>query len=269
MPPELNDATRHAVRSASEFARESGSEFAETEHLLLALLAEPDETVIALLTREQAGNGSGSIFEHIAAELRQRMTPGELVPHGKIPLSPIARQAVAFAGEVAEQLGADWVEPAHLLIGLLRERRGLAAEILRDAGYDADALRQQLHVSAESRLSEAAKKPVNGSHEGLIETLIDFESGLTYLERRDDARVYIPRSDVWQAHVKRGGDKLYCYLKLPGDEAFHMILNGEIFLQRGDEKYCLDCALRHGFATRDRLHWQRVKREKQPGEPGT
>lgn len=263
MPPELSDATRNVIRAASECAREAGSGVVETEHLLLALLAEPDETVFALLTAEQTGNGSGTSLDRIAAELQQRMPSQDFVPRGKVPLSPIAQQAVAFAAEEAEHLNADWVEPPHLLLGLLRERRGLACEVLGGLGYGADGLRQQLDVPPAMRSNEPAEKRINGSHEGLIETLIDFESGLTYLERRDDARVYVPRNEGWQAHVKRGWEKLYCYMKHPGDDAFHMILNGEIYLQRGDEKYCLECALRNGFATRDRLYWQRRKREKQ------
>jgi ATP-dependent Clp protease ATP-binding subunit ClpA len=255
MPPELSESTRNAIRAASEIARESGSESVETEHLLLALLEE-DGSAVALLASEDSGNGSGAPVERIAAELQHRMPPlREFTPRGKIPLSPIARQAVAFAAEEAEHLGADWVEPTHLLIGLLRESRGLASEVLGELGYDGDALRQQL--------TAPAAKPINGSHKGLIETLVDFDSGLTYLERADDARVYVPRNDGWQAKVKHGWEKLFCYLKHPGDDAFHMILNGEVYLQRGDEKYCLDCALRHGFATRDRLYWQRLKREKQ------
>jgi len=215
-----------------------------------------DGSAVALLASEEPGNGYGSPVERIAAELQQRKpSPREFTPRGKIPLSPIARQAVAFAAEEAEHQSADWVEPPHLLIGLLRERRGLASDVLRDLGYEADALRQQL--------TAPDAKPINGSHDVLIETPIDFESGLTYLERADDARVYVPRNDGWQAKVKHGWEKLFCYLKHPGDDAFHMILNGEVYLQRGDEKYCLDCALRHGFATRDRLYWQRLKREKQ------
>jgi hypothetical protein len=244
MPPELSEATRSVLRLAGEFAREFGSESVETEHLLLALLDAPDATVSSLLTANRPGNGSGSVIDGITAELQQRMPPREFVPRGKVPLSPIAQQAVAFATEAAADLRADWVEPPHLLLGLLCERRGLASEVLRDLGYDTDAMRQQLAENAAEE--EQAAQPVNGSHEGLVETLIDFESGLTYLERPDDARVYVPRNDGWQAKVKHGWEKLFCYLKHPGDDAFHMILNGEVYLQRGDEKYCLDCALRHG-----------------------
>jgi hypothetical protein len=78
-----------------------------------------------------------------------------------------------------------------------------------------------------------------------------------------DVRLYVPDSDGWEAHIKRDSEKIYCYQKLPGDNFFHLILNGELYLLNGHEKLCLMCALRSGVVTLDRLHWQhRVKRQR-------
>jgi hypothetical protein len=78
-----------------------------------------------------------------------------------------------------------------------------------------------------------------------------------------DVRLYACDPDAWQAHVKYDSERIYCYSKAPGQDYFHLILNGEIYLQRDDEKYCLQCALRQGVATQDRLFWQnRVGRKK-------
>ncbi|MCA8994733.1 MAG: hypothetical protein KDA88_22335 [Planctomycetaceae bacterium] len=81
-----------------------------------------------------------------------------------------------------------------------------------------------------------------------------------YKTREDDIRVYFPHHEEWTIHIKRTWEKQYCYAKCPGEDYFHAILAGEIYIQRGDEKYCLDCALRHGFLTQDRLFWQRGPR---------
>ena len=70
-----------------------------------------------------------------------------------------------------------------------------------------------------------------------------------------DRRLYVPL-EGWQAHVKRGWEKEYCYAQNPGEDFFHLILSGEIYLQRDSEKYCLNCALRNGLVTGDRLYWQ-------------
>ncbi|HVW03214.1 MAG TPA: hypothetical protein VHB77_22825 [Planctomycetaceae bacterium] len=71
-----------------------------------------------------------------------------------------------------------------------------------------------------------------------------------------DLRLYAPE-DGWKAHIKRGWDNDYCYAAYPGQDYFHLLLNGEIFIQRGDEKYCLNCAVRLGYLTANRLYWQK------------
>jgi hypothetical protein len=79
----------------------------------------------------------------------------------------------------------------------------------------------------------------------------------THDNSRDDARLYVPRPEGWQAHVKSDSQKEYCHLKNSGEEHFHLLTTGEVYLENNEEKFCLNCALSHGFATRNRLHWQR------------
>lgn len=89
------------------------------------------------------------------------------------------------------------------------------------------------------------------------------EEPATPIDDVPDARLYVCEPESWQAHVKYDSERLYCYAKSPGEDYFHLILNGEIYLQRDNEKYCLQCALRQGVATQDRLFWQnRVARKK-------
>lgn len=78
-------------------------------------------------------------------------------------------------------------------------------------------------------------------------------------EGRTDARLYVPQSQDWTAHVKQGWEKLYCHSQAPGEDHFHLLLNGEIYLERDGDKYCLNCALQHGIITDDRLYWQRSR----------
>lgn len=73
----------------------------------------------------------------------------------------------------------------------------------------------------------------------------------------EDARLYLREPAGWEAKIKRGGEKLYCYQQHPGEDFFHLILGGEIYLQQNELKLCLTCAMRRGLLTRDRLHWQR------------
>lgn len=71
-----------------------------------------------------------------------------------------------------------------------------------------------------------------------------------------DTRLYVPDHEDWDVHIKRDSDRYFCYSKHPGEDWFHLLLNGEIYVSRQHEKYCLRCALRMGFLTEDRLFWQ-------------
>ena len=80
----------------------------------------------------------------------------------------------------------------------------------------------------------------------------------------NDVRLYAPFPEGWEAHVKQGWDKQYCYYKRPGEDHFHQLIAGEVFLQHGDEKVCLSCALRNGILTTDRHYWQHLLRKARP-----
>ncbi len=71
-----------------------------------------------------------------------------------------------------------------------------------------------------------------------------------------DTRLYVADHEDWDVHIKRDSERLFCYSKHPGEDWFHLLLNGEIYVSRQHEKYCLRCALRMGFLTEDRLFWQ-------------
>lgn len=74
-----------------------------------------------------------------------------------------------------------------------------------------------------------------------------------------DRRLYLPRSEGWKFRVK-SGPREYCYYRNPNEEWFHLLIDGELFLQFGDEKVCLNCAYRHGILTDNRLFWQTGRR---------
>lgn len=71
----------------------------------------------------------------------------------------------------------------------------------------------------------------------------------------NDRRLYVLDQD-WSVAVNRGSTAHYCYLQNPGEDYFHLILDGEVYLNNSDEKLCLNCALRQGILTTDRQFWQ-------------
>ena len=60
------------------------------------------------------------------------------------------------------------------------------------------------------------------------------------------SRIYLTEPG-WRIGVKSGSAKEYCYMKAPGQDFYHRLLDGEVFLQRDDEKLCMACASRRGL----------------------
>jgi len=72
------------------------------------------------------------------------------------------------------------------------------------------------------------------------------------LQAPDDLDLAPPRrmflfEPGWRIGVKSGSHREFCYMMAPGQDFYHRLLDGEIFLSRDDEKLCLDCAARRGL----------------------
>ena len=241
----LSEATRSVLSEATEIAREMSHEQVEPEHLLLALLTCDDASIAAVFSTD--------VRHAMQSALRDRMTPGtEFLTRGKLLASPSGQRVLQTAVEIA---GAGFVSPRHLLIALVQSDESIARSSLLQFGITEESI---VNAAVEDRLQ------INGTSAGLVRTIVDSAAALPYRESPDDGRLYLPRKDNWVAQVKGGWEKEYCYLKNPGEDYFHLLLSGEIYLQRNDEKYCLNCARRMGLVTHDRLHWQHRKRETSP-----
>lgn len=243
IPGNPSEATRAVLQEATQIARDFSHEQVEPEHLLLALLTCDDAV-------------AGRLFGHteldaIREELESRLTPGtEFITRGKLLPSPVAQRVLREAADLADR---GFLEPRHLLAGLLRVENTIAASALEKLGVVEET------TFGHDPLQQPGR--INGTNEGLVRTIIDSTAELPYRETADDDRLYLPRREGWTAHVKSGWEKEYCYQKNPGEDYFHLLLSGEIYLQRGDEKYCLNCARRMGLVTSDRLYWQRRPRK--------
>lgn len=74
-----------------------------------------------------------------------------------------------------------------------------------------------------------------------------------------DHRLYVLHPDNWAIRVKPSFDREFCHAKFPGDEHYHLLMGGEVHLDNGEQKLCLDCALRLGHVTTDRTYWQKER----------
>ncbi len=71
-----------------------------------------------------------------------------------------------------------------------------------------------------------------------------------------DHRLYVFKPEDTHVHAKQTWDREYCFAKNPGEEFFHLLHCGELFVVHSEERFCLNCAIRRGLVTRDRNFWQ-------------
>jgi len=118
-------------------ASQFGSPYIESEHLLLGLLREDN----ALTTRFLRSGGLASIREEIEKNTIVRQPTSTSVD---LPLSNECRRALAYASEEAEKLAHKHIGTEHLLMGLLREEKCFAAQLLVERGVDLEKMRSDL-----------------------------------------------------------------------------------------------------------------------------
>jgi ATP-dependent Clp protease ATP-binding subunit ClpC len=142
----FTEKARRVIFFARDEARQFGSPYIETEHLLLGLLHE-DEALANRLLR------SGATAETIRKQIEEHTAPRERAPtfpRGKgstsvdLPLSHECKRVLPYAAEEAERLKHKHIGTEHLLLGLLREERCFAAEILHEQGLHLITIRQEL-----------------------------------------------------------------------------------------------------------------------------
>ena len=131
------ERARRSIFYARELVSVYGSMLIDTEHVLLGILRE-DPNVIARFLPSKTN-------EDIRAEVEKGIVAKPKIPTSiDIPLSKGSERILAHAMEEAEMLGHPEVEVEHLLLGVVREEDGAAGQILRSAGLNVIAMRQQL-----------------------------------------------------------------------------------------------------------------------------
>jgi ATP-dependent Clp protease ATP-binding subunit ClpA len=135
---------------AQEEARMLNHNYIGTEHLLLGLVHEGEG--IAAKALESLGVG----LETVRLQVEEMIGQGQQAPSGHIPFTPRVKKVLELANREAEDLGHNYIGTEHLLLGLIREGDGVAAQVLARLGVDLAAARLQvtglLHGQAASRM---------------------------------------------------------------------------------------------------------------------
>jgi ATP-dependent Clp protease ATP-binding subunit ClpA len=122
----FTNRARHVVVLSQEEARMLDHNYIGTEHILLGLLGEPDSVAgLVLASFDFTRDG-------VREEVAKRVGRGKAAPSGHIPFTPRAKKTLELSLREALAIGHKYIGTEHILLGLIREGEGIAAQIMRD-----------------------------------------------------------------------------------------------------------------------------------------
>jgi Protein of unknown function (DUF1572)/Clp amino terminal domain, pathogenicity island component len=170
------EKARRVIFFARYEASNFGSPYIETEHLLLGLLREDK----ALTNRFLRSHGS---VDSIRKQIDEHTTIREKVPTSvDLPLSNECKRVLAYAAEEAERLAHRHIGTEHLLLGLLREEKCFAAEILQGRGLQPPAIREELQRMAHENAQRGERGMLAESSPELTHSGIEQQLTADFLE---------------------------------------------------------------------------------------
>jgi len=134
----FTDRARRVVVLAQEEARMLSHNYIGTEHILLGLIHEGEGVAAKAL---ESLNIS---LEAVRAQVEEIIGQGPQAPSGHIPFTPRAKKVLELSLREALQLGHNYIGTEHILLGLIREGDGVAAQVLVKLGADLNRVRQQV-----------------------------------------------------------------------------------------------------------------------------
>ena len=133
----FTERAQRVIVLSQEEARRLNHNVVGTEHILLGLVAEGAGVAAKVL----ADLGD---LEDVRKEVERVIGRGEGGPVGQIGFTPRAKRVLELAFDEARKLGHTYIGTEHILLGLIREGEGVAAQVLRNMGADIDKVRQQV-----------------------------------------------------------------------------------------------------------------------------
>ncbi|MDR2756668.1 MAG: ATP-dependent Clp protease ATP-binding subunit [Planctomycetaceae bacterium] len=140
MPYErFTDRARKVMQLANQEAQRFNHEYIGTEHLLLGLIKEGSGVAANVLKNLDID------LRKIRHEVEKLVRSGpDLVTMGRLPQTPRAKKVIEYSMEEARNLNHNYVGTEHLLLGLLREQEGVAAQVLMNLGLRLDEVRREV-----------------------------------------------------------------------------------------------------------------------------
>lgn len=135
----FTDRARKVMQLANQEAQRFNHEYIGTEHILLGLVKEGSGVAANVLKNLDVD------LRKIRLEVEKIVQSGpDMVTMGKLPQTPRAKKVIEYAIEEARNLNHNYVGTEHLLLGLLREQEGVAAQVLMNLGLKLEDVREEV-----------------------------------------------------------------------------------------------------------------------------
>lgn len=130
----FTERARKVMSLGRQEAQRLNSEFIGTEHMLLGIVQEGGGLAARVL------KGMNVSLDRLKEQVEKLLPPSTSPVRtlGQLPFSPRAKHVIELAGDTASQLGHDVIGTEHLLLGLLKEQEGIAAQVLIGLGLKTD-----------------------------------------------------------------------------------------------------------------------------------
>ena len=174
----FTDRARRTVVLAQEEARLLQHNYIGTEHLLLGLIHEGEG--VAAKALESLGIGLAAVRQQVEEIIGR----GQQAPSGHIPFTPRAKKVLELALREAIQLGHNYIGTEHILLGLIREGDGVAAQVLVRLGADLNRTRQRVIEVLHGHGEAGVVGRVRRGDDSLADQLASIAARLGTIERR-------------------------------------------------------------------------------------
>ena len=189
----FTDRARKVMQLANQEAQRFNHEYIGTEHILLGLVKEGSGVAANVLKNLDVD------LRKIRLEVEKLVQSGpEMVTMGKLPQTPRAKKVIEYWMEEARNLNHNYVGTEHILLGLLREQEGVAAQVLMNLGLKLEDVREEVLEPAGPRPGRrrsgerggresvaSAKQPPRKSGKSKTPALDSFGRDLTELARQN------------------------------------------------------------------------------------
>jgi ATP-dependent Clp protease ATP-binding subunit ClpA len=178
----FTDRARRVVHLAQDEARVLNHNYIGTEHLLLGLLGEGDGVAAKALA------SLGISLEAVRAKVEEIIGQGQTMPAGPIPFTPRTKKVLELSLREALRLGHNYVGTEHLLLGLLREGEGVAAQVLVTLGAGLSRVRERV-LALLTGDDEQAGATTRLVRLAVPAELLDYDKRIAEVRRRKEAAI--------------------------------------------------------------------------------